>query len=134
VSVMDLEEMLGVDLARPQDQLAHALVAADSGMLDDLIALRVSQKLSQTEVAARMGVTASAVSRIESGDRDPHLSTLRRYAMALGAVVQHNVKKFERTALEEAWSASNADTLGREWSDGGRDLAGLAHVIRERNA
>jgi ribosome-binding protein aMBF1 (putative translation factor) len=40
--------------------------------------------LSQTEVAARMGTSQSAVARLESGDADVRLSTLERYAAALG--------------------------------------------------
>jgi hypothetical protein len=38
-----------------------------------------------------MGVNPSYVSRIESGRQDLHLSTLRRYAFAVGAVIRHNV-------------------------------------------
>jgi transcriptional regulator with XRE-family HTH domain len=45
---------------------------------------RLALGLSQTEVAARMGTSQSAVARIESGDADVRLSTLERYAAALG--------------------------------------------------
>jgi transcriptional regulator with XRE-family HTH domain len=40
--------------------------------------------LSQTEVAARMGTSQSAVARLEAGALDVRLSTLARYAQALG--------------------------------------------------
>ena len=50
----------------------------------DLVAARVAAGLSQTEVAARMGTSQSAVARLESGDADVRLSTLERYAAALG--------------------------------------------------
>jgi predicted transcriptional regulator len=40
--------------------------------------------LSQTEVAARMGTSQSAVARLEAGGVDARLSTLERYAAALG--------------------------------------------------
>jgi transcriptional regulator with XRE-family HTH domain len=49
----------------------------------ELAAERSEQGLSQTEVAARMGTSQSAVARIESGDADVRLSTLERYAAAL---------------------------------------------------
>jgi transcriptional regulator with XRE-family HTH domain len=49
-----------------------------------LAAVRVEQGLSQTEVAARMGTSQSAVARLESGQGDLRLSTLERYAAALG--------------------------------------------------
>jgi transcriptional regulator with XRE-family HTH domain len=49
----------------------------------ELIATRTELGLSQTEVAARMGTSQSAVARLESGDTDVRLSTLERYAAAL---------------------------------------------------
>jgi transcriptional regulator with XRE-family HTH domain len=53
-------------------------------LASDLVAARVAAGLSQTEVAARMGTSQSAVARLESGDADIRLSTLERYAAALG--------------------------------------------------
>jgi ribosome-binding protein aMBF1 (putative translation factor) len=53
-------------------------------LADDLVARRVALGLSQTEVAARMQTSQSAVARLESGDTDVRLSTLERYAAALG--------------------------------------------------
>ena len=44
--------------------------------------------LSQTEVAARMGTSQSAVARLESGDGDLRLSTLQRYAAAIDRDLQ----------------------------------------------
>jgi transcriptional regulator with XRE-family HTH domain len=49
-----------------------------------LTAKRVELGLSQTEVAARMGTSQSAVARLESGEADLRLSTLERYAAAIG--------------------------------------------------
>jgi transcriptional regulator with XRE-family HTH domain len=49
-----------------------------------LAARRAEVGLSQTQVAARMGTSQSAVARLESGDADVRLSTLERYAAALG--------------------------------------------------
>jgi transcriptional regulator with XRE-family HTH domain len=50
----------------------------------ELVARRTRLGLSQTEVAARMGTSQSAVARLESGGADVRLSTLERYAAALG--------------------------------------------------
>ncbi|WP_207944728.1 helix-turn-helix domain-containing protein [Actinomadura rubrisoli] len=52
-------------------------------MIADLVALRKSDGLSQTEVAARMGTSQSAVARLESGHGDVRASTLERYAAAI---------------------------------------------------
>ena len=53
-------------------------------LTETLSAKRVELGLSQTEVAARMGTSQSAVARLESGDTDLRLSTLERYAAAIG--------------------------------------------------
>ena len=52
-------------------------------LTEDLVARRLELGLSQTEVAARMGTSQSAVARLESGDADVRLSTLERYAAAI---------------------------------------------------
>ncbi len=94
---MDFAELLGVDRADPDFILAGRLVQEDEGLLDELIDMRHKRRLTQSEVGDRMGgIDQSAVARIESGERDPHLSTLRRYALAVGAEVRHSVRPFDR--------------------------------------
>ena len=53
-------------------------------LAEALSARRLELGLSQTEVAARMGTSQSAVARLESGEADLRLSTLERYAAAIG--------------------------------------------------
>lgn len=48
-----------------------------------LTALREKQSLSQTIVAARMGTSASVVSKLEAGG-DVKVSTLQRHCAAIG--------------------------------------------------
>ncbi len=54
----------------------------------DLVKLRQDAGLSQTEVAARMGTSQSAVARLEAGQGDLRLSSLERYAAALGRRIE----------------------------------------------
>jgi transcriptional regulator with XRE-family HTH domain len=54
---------------------------------EELVSRRRQLGLSQTEVAARMGTSQSAVARLETGQGDVRLSTLERYAAALGSSV-----------------------------------------------
>ena len=58
-----------------------------AGLVRDLVEQRVSAGLSQTEVAARMGTSQSAVARLESGATDIRASTLERYAAAVGGEI-----------------------------------------------
>lgn len=92
---MDLDAILGIDQSDPRDRLADYLVSCDEQLIADLVARRHELRLSQDDVGRRMGIDKSYVSRIERGDRDLLQSTLRRYAMALDAVVAHEVQAFE---------------------------------------
>ena len=58
-----------------------------AGLVRGLTEQRLAAGLSQTEVAARMGTSQSAVARIESGATDTRASTLERYAAAVGGEI-----------------------------------------------
>ena len=64
----------------------------DVQLIAELVRARQESDLSQTEIAARMGTTQSAVARLESGQLDARLSTLERYAAALGRTVDWQVR------------------------------------------
>jgi ribosome-binding protein aMBF1 (putative translation factor) len=67
-------------------------IAARRVLVDELSTARVERGLSQTEVAAQMGTSQSAVARLEAGDADVRLSTLQRYAAAVGVELQWSVE------------------------------------------
>ena len=67
-------------------------------LLEQLVRARQKSELSQTEIAARMGTTQSAVARLESGGLDARLSTLERYAAALGHVVDWQIRPSEESS------------------------------------
>jgi transcriptional regulator with XRE-family HTH domain len=69
------------------------LSANRRALVEQLSSRRVAQGLSQTEVAARMGTSQSAVARLESGDADVRLSTLERYAAAIGQSIDWRVSR-----------------------------------------
>jgi DNA-binding XRE family transcriptional regulator len=57
-------------------------------LLRELAAKRVEKGLSQKRVATLMGTTQPAVARLERGEIDPKLSTMQRYAEALGLSIE----------------------------------------------
>jgi predicted transcriptional regulator len=63
-----------------------------SELIDSLVRRRRALGLSQTEVAARMRTSQSALARLESGRSDVRMSTVGRYAEALGADVGFAVR------------------------------------------
>lgn len=59
----------------------------------EMKAKREASGLSQTEVAARMGTSQSAIARLEAGTSDVRLSTLLRYARAIGHELDVRLEK-----------------------------------------
>jgi ribosome-binding protein aMBF1 (putative translation factor) len=65
-------------------------------LTDDLVDRRRALGLSQTQVAARMGTSQSAVARLETGTADVLLSTVDRYASALGWELRWSLEEEEQ--------------------------------------
>lgn len=66
-------------------------------LIEELVQARRESDLSQTQIAARMGTSQSAVARLESGELDARLSTLERYAAAVGRSVNWHVRSSEES-------------------------------------
>ena len=82
----DVPEVPGLPLLPGFREMALRRMSAERRRLvADLTARRQSAGLSQTEVAARMGTSQSAVARLEAGGVDVRVSTLERYAAAIGS-------------------------------------------------
>jgi DNA-binding XRE family transcriptional regulator len=75
-------------LADPKVRAAYDALADEYAALDALLAARKAAGLTQAEVAERMGIKPSALSRLEgnlgSKKHSPSLETLRKYARACG--------------------------------------------------
>jgi ribosome-binding protein aMBF1 (putative translation factor) len=75
-----------------QEQQAEAIQDAAENLaltvLKQLVDARKKAGLSQAEVARRMDVPQSAVVRLESGTHSPTLTTLSRYATAIGVKLE----------------------------------------------
>ena len=74
--------------ADPQFRRAYEALRPEFEGGRRLITARNHAGLSQAEVARRMGTTQSAVARLESGQRLPTISSLQRYANAIGYRVE----------------------------------------------
>lgn len=70
---------------------ARTLQRARRRMLEDLVGMRDAHRLTQGDVAARMGVSQSAVAQFERYDSNPTLATLQRYALAVEAILDIQV-------------------------------------------
>lgn len=86
--VIDVEQTKKEWMEDPAFEAAYNLLEDEFSALDVLLKARKEARLTQAEVAIRMGVHPTALARIESslGSRrhSPSLETLRKYARACG--------------------------------------------------
>lgn len=73
-------------------EAAARLAQSDDEMRWALIQARKDVGLSQRELAEVIGVKQSTIAAFESQENDPRLSTHRRYALAVGASLDHRVQ------------------------------------------
>ena len=83
-----------------REMALRRMAQAERRLVGELAEERQAAGLSQTEVAARMGTSQSAVARLEAGEADTRASTLERYAAAIGS--------------EMDWQLEGSGTTGRE--------------------
>lgn len=90
--VSDVDDGDGLPLLPGFREMALRRMAEQrTQLVRELAAQRQAAGLSQTEVAARMGTSQSAVARLESGTADVRASTLERYAAAVGGEITWKV-------------------------------------------
>jgi ribosome-binding protein aMBF1 (putative translation factor) len=77
--------------------------------VSQLIAMRKEAGLTQTELAERMGRRQSVVSAIESGRREPRLSTLSAAARAMGHELRIDFVPIEGGGQTDAGTTGAAD-------------------------
>ena len=84
-----LKELMAQQSAESQER-----IAAKVDVIRRIVALnqlREELNISQTELAAAMGVKQPTVAKIEQPGNDPRLSTLKRYVSALGGEMSMDV-------------------------------------------
>jgi transcriptional regulator with XRE-family HTH domain len=80
------KELKARALEREDVRAEYDHLEEEFSFLDGFLEARSSAGMSQAEVAEKMGTTQSAIARLESGKgkHSPSLTTLRKYAHALG--------------------------------------------------
>lgn len=71
---------------------ATDLAYNDLRMIKALVDLRKKQGMTTKDVADALGIKESKIKKFERHDADPRLSTIRRYALVVGAKIQHDVE------------------------------------------
>lgn len=82
-------------LAKPAVKRAYEELDEEFAFLSEVLKARQKAGLTQAEVAEKIGTTQSAIARLESisGSHSPSVSTLQKYAKALGYRLQIRLVK-----------------------------------------
>jgi transcriptional regulator with XRE-family HTH domain len=75
-------------LKEPGFKAGYDALEDEFALASMLIEARSNAKLTQAELAKKMGTSQSTVARLESGAAKPTLSTLERFAKATGTEVR----------------------------------------------
>ena len=77
----------------PEFKKEYDALEEEFALARELINARARAKLTQHEVARRMGTSQSAVARMESGKGLPSTSSLVKYARAVGRKIEIKLSK-----------------------------------------
>ena len=83
--MIDVEDLHKKWMKKPGYRAAYRSLEKEFAFASAMIAARARAGLTQAQVAKKMGTTQSVVARIESGTHLPSMSTLERYAKAVGS-------------------------------------------------
>ncbi|MCX2698716.1 helix-turn-helix domain-containing protein [Ochrobactrum chromiisoli] len=75
----------------PEFRKEYEKADGEFALVEALVTARTDAKMSQADVAKRIGTTQSAIARLEGGKVSPSISTLRRYAEATGSKLKINL-------------------------------------------
>lgn len=103
---------------RARRERARRLQEAEHDLKFALVQARISREMTQLNVADLLGISQNAVSKFESYDNDPKLSTIIRYSNAIGAEVAFRVQLSEEveTNLDGHGPVLPQDADGYTWT------------------
>lgn len=116
MSTTTFQELHDAMMQDPQFREAYEDAETLASLRDSLVSVRKAQRISQKEVARRMGVGQSTVSEFETSANDPRISTLQRYARAVTAQLKLGLDM----PCESAWTQS---ATAERWESNRRRVA-----------
>ncbi|MGS2805350.1 helix-turn-helix domain-containing protein [Nocardia sp. MW-W600-9] len=101
-----MEFFPGIGAPTDRDRVGAIVADEQLNLVLGLRAIRQRRGMSLADVADRMGVDQSAVSRFESGGTNPTMSTIRRYAKAVMGVFRVQTYPWEEVSYRANASVS----------------------------
>ena len=84
---MTLKEYKTNRMKNPDFAKAYEEVQPEMNVIRAIIDARISQNMTQKELAERTGIAQTEISRLENGTRNPSIKLLQRLADGMGMVL-----------------------------------------------
>lgn len=91
------EHLVGMRARNAALQATYEELAPRFAVIDQLVAARVHARLSQRELAERVGMSPGVIGRLEAGNHSPSIDTLARVAEGLDCELDVRFKPRRRT-------------------------------------
>lgn len=85
---MTLEQLKNEVLKDERTRQEYEALEPEYQLIQAMITLREEMNISQQELAARTGIDRADISKLENGNANPSLKTIKRIAKGLGKKVQ----------------------------------------------
>lgn len=99
------KEMVAKWMKDPAFKVEYDALEDEYQLLREMLLARKRAGMTQEDVAVRMGTKAPAIARLESSGTNykhsPSISTLRKYAHAVGCRLEIHLKPFAKKRLKE---------------------------------
>ena len=84
---MTLKEYKTERMKNPEFAKAYEEIQPEMNVIRAIIDARISQNITQKELADRTGIAQTEISRLENGTRNPSIKLLQRLAEGMGMVL-----------------------------------------------
>ncbi len=89
---MTLKEYKEMKMQDPDFSVAYDELQPEMNVIRAMIDARISQNITQKELAERTGIAQTEISRLENGTRNPSIRLLQRLADGMGMVLDVSFK------------------------------------------
>ena len=80
----EFQELLQEQLKNPEFKKEWEDIQPELDVIRAMVNARISQNLTQKELAERTGINQADISKLENGSRNPSLKLLKRLAAGMG--------------------------------------------------
>lgn len=85
---VDWEDVKKELLKNPEFKKGYDALELEYSIIEQILRKRIEKKMSQKQLAEKVGTKQSAIARLESGNSNPSVAFLEKVAKALGGKLQ----------------------------------------------